>query len=333
MEYNLFNTNKAGVRWEDSVNNRIVITKRYPSLSEQGIRCFGHYSNKIVQPKLSRGHHGSCYEIHYVETGLQPFYTYPSAEAGEEEAILHWIRGGDIFITSPYEYHSTGEQKQQRGSTYWIQIDSACKNLFNQKSEAVALLLSTLKRIKTHVLRVPSGTARRFTEAFQLLLNMNEENLCRACSLLSLFVFEIGECAENSKDDAETDKSSIMRTDAVDFIRGNLLTPKLDLAMVAEHMHYSRPYTATLFKREVGTTIHEYIIHCKIDLACELLAGNSITRVAAILNFSSSQHFCKVFKEQIGITPTEYVNKVNRGQIRIHRPPLDTPDAYGGGEE
>jgi AraC-like DNA-binding protein len=62
----------------------------------------------------------------------------------------------------------------------------------------------------------------------------------------------------------------------------------------------------TTFRREVGLSVHEYILNKKIEYACELLETHSITETAFLLNFSSSQHFSRVFKQHTGQTPGEF---------------------------
>ncbi|MBQ8953345.1 MAG: helix-turn-helix transcriptional regulator [Clostridia bacterium] len=318
MDFKLFSENQASIQWDDATNRRIVLTKQYPELIDLAINEFGHFSSRTVQPILPRGHHGSCYEIHYVAAGAQPFYTYPSQDAPEAEATLHWIHGGEVFITRPYEYHSTGAQPQQRGNIYWIQLDIARETLLNQVPACSTLLKEALKSVNTHVLPCPQSTANRLVEAFNLLADMNEAKLYRACSLLTLFIFEIADrAARDGVENDQGDSASSRAQEAISFIRDNLLMPNLNLAMVAEHMHYTRPYASTFFKRETGMTIHEFIMHSKIDYACELLKEHSVTKVASLLNFSSSQHFYKVFREQTGIAPSEFVRQLAEDQIKM----------------
>ena len=316
MEFRLYNKNQLALEWDSTrQNKRIVLTEQYPFLTEMGIACFGYYSNKSVQPRLARGHHGSCYEFHYIESGAQPFYTYKSEAEPERAARLHWVRGGDVFVTRPYEYHSTGEQSQQRGSVYWIQIDSATPVLFRQTKECSDLLKKALSALERHVLHIPKSTGARLSEAFALMTELTDERLTRACCLLTLFFFELADIA-TAADSARTPATQRGQKAAL-FIKDNLLTPGLDLTMVAEHMHYSRSYTATFFKNEIGMTVHEFITRSKVDYACELLRSHSVVKVAALLNFSSSQHFCKIFKEQVGVTPSEFVQRLRIGQIEI----------------
>jgi len=62
----------------------------------------------------------------------------------------------------------------------------------------------------------------------------------------------------------------------------------------------------TTFRQVTGTSVHEYILNKKIEYAKELLKTHDITETAFILNFSSSQHFSKVFKSYTRVTPRNY---------------------------
>ena len=90
------------------------------------------------------------------------------------------------------------------------------------------------------------------------------------------------------------------------FIDNNILNPDLDVKMIAEHLNYSKAYTMTIFRNETGMSVHEYIMRRKIEYARDLLETHSITETAFMLNFSSSQHFSKVFKSHTLMTPRSY---------------------------
>jgi AraC-like DNA-binding protein len=94
--------------------------------------------------------------------------------------------------------------------------------------------------------------------------------------------------------------------ECMSFIDNNILSPELDVQMICDHLHYSRSYVMTTFRREVGLSVHEYILNKKIEYACELLETHSITETAFLLNFSSSQHFSRVFKSHTQTTPRAY---------------------------
>jgi len=283
-------------------DQRILLQDRFPEITETGLKLFGQYTNKNARLKLGRHHHGSCYEICYLESGMQPYYTYPCEDAPEEDARLFRLYGGDIFITRPGEIHSTGSFQQQRGRMYWFHLDSECPALLMQTPHISDLLKKALSDLQHHVLRVPNSIRSRLTEAFQLLLLADEVRLVRACQLLSLFILELADWERTRS----VETSSPLSLEAISFIQNNLFQPDLSVERIAAQLHYSRAYLMTTFRKEVGMTVHEFILREKVEAARELLADHSVTETALLLHFSSSQHFARVFREHTGCTPREY---------------------------
>ena len=299
--------------------NKRVVYDNYPELLEVGIPCFGHYENKSPYVKLIREHHNGCYEICFLESGMQPYFIYPDAE-DENKQDLYRLYGGETFISYPYQYHSTGSFFQQRGNLYWIQLDSECPRLLNQTEENTNLLKNALATINRHIIRVPPSITARMIEAYRSVLDANKEHVFRMCSLLSVYILDLADFNRKIKSEVYRYGSlTSLGNEAVSFILDNLLNPGLDVEAVANHLNYSRSYTMTLFKKEIGMTIHEFILRSKIDYACDLLSSTPITEIALALHFSSSQHFSNVFKAYTGMTPSTYsdnIRKTRKGEVR-----------------
>ena len=83
---------------------------------------------------------------------------------------------------------------------------------------------------------------------------------------------------------------------------------------LAEQTGLNRSYLSTLFKKETGFSISEYILSKRIEAAQNMLKFSeySFAEIAAILAFSSQSHFIRVFKAHTGYTPREYRNKFFR---------------------
>ena len=291
-------------------NDFTLLNHIYPELSQYGITTFGYYTIKTHKNKLTKHDHGRCYEICFLEDGLQPYYIYPHMDV--DNAVPYFLHGGEVFITHPHEIHSTGDFGQLRGRLCWIQLDSECPCFLMQRTECVEMLRQALESINHPILHVPRTVSSRLTEAFQLILTSDKERLFRACELLSLFIMELADWNRNITDAASlrTSMSSEI-LEAVTFIRNNLFYGDLNLQSVAKHLHYSPSYTMSVFKKEMGLTIHEFIQRSKIEYACKLLLSHSVTETALYLSYSSSQHFSKVFKEHTGMTPSEFI-RINR---------------------
>ena len=86
------------------------------------------------------------------------------------------------------------------------------------------------------------------------------------------------------------------------------ISAELSLATLAEAQGISGGYLATLFKKETGKTISEYIRDRRIEHAKYLLNTThlQIQTVALHCGIMDVQYFSKIFKKQIGKTPKEY---------------------------
>ncbi|MFD0590946.1 helix-turn-helix domain-containing protein [Paenibacillus sp. GCM10027627] len=88
----------------------------------------------------------------------------------------------------------------------------------------------------------------------------------------------------------------------------NGLYGEITLDQLAKRVNFSPNYLSSLFKKEVGLTISEYIQQKRIEEAKKLLTmtGYPITDIAAWLSFHDQSYFNKVFKKWTGMTPKAY---------------------------
>jgi len=82
------------------------------------------------------------------------------------------------------------------------------------------------------------------------------------------------------------------------------------VAYCAAELHLSANYFGDLIKKETGKTAQEYIQAKVIDVAKEKIfdANKSISEVAYELGFKYPQHFTRLFKQKVGMSPQEYRN-------------------------
>ena len=88
-------------------------------------------------------------------------------------------------------------------------------------------------------------------------------------------------------------------------INDNLSLSQLESVFNVSHEHLSRK-----FKKEIGMTLHEYIIKTRIDLSKKyLLEDKSIREICELAGFGSYNHFFKTFKKYVGLTPSEFLKQ------------------------
>lgn len=80
------------------------------------------------------------------------------------------------------------------------------------------------------------------------------------------------------------------------------------VAYCADALHLSANYFGDLIKKETGKTAQDYIQSKVIDVAKEKIfdIDKSISEVAYELGFAYPQHFTRLFKQKVGMTPNEY---------------------------
>jgi AraC family transcriptional regulator, transcriptional activator of pobA len=80
------------------------------------------------------------------------------------------------------------------------------------------------------------------------------------------------------------------------------------VAFCAEALNLSANYFGDLVKKEAGKSAQEYIHTKIIDVAKERIfdTEKSVSQVAYELGFKYPQHFTRLFKQKVGVSPNEY---------------------------
>lgn len=100
---------------------------------------------------------------------------------------------------------------------------------------------------------------------------------------------------------------SLAIANCIDYIYDHLHT-RITIEHLAEHVHLNTSYLSRLFKKEVGSSVSEYIQEKKIETSRNMLiySDYSIAQIASILAFPSQSYYTKVFREKTGMTPSHY---------------------------
>lgn len=90
------------------------------------------------------------------------------------------------------------------------------------------------------------------------------------------------------------------------------LTADLSLKTQAQLLNVNASYLSTLFKKETGMTLTDYVNKKRMDNAVFLLNSTNmqIQNIAQYCGIPDVNYFTKIFKKYIGKTPKEY-----RGEI------------------
>lgn len=86
---------------------------------------------------------------------------------------------------------------------------------------------------------------------------------------------------------------------------------------MAEDMHRSAGYLRAAFKKDMNQTVADYMTAYKLRQAKRMLTAErmKVHQVAAALHYQSAQYFSYVFRRETGMTPMQFVQAWEKGEI------------------
>lgn len=100
------------------------------------------------------------------------------------------------------------------------------------------------------------------------------------------------------------------------FIERNL-SKGVTLEDAAEFAHVSPCYLSRLFRKKMNTTFISYLKGQRIERAKALLQNSDlpISTVSLDLSYADANYFCKSFKKEVGISPSEYRQQFQKARV------------------
>lgn len=161
-------------------------------------------------------------------------------------------------------------------------------------------LQNTCKKLQINIYAENSGSESilEYLEEFQTLKELHE-SLCKKTE-------QFFDALENQIPENST--IYIIK----DFIRENYKHDNLSVKDISEHVYLSTSYVCTLFKSETGQTLNQYITEFRMEKAKQLLADPryKITDISSKIGYTDGNYFSKSFKKIVGLSPSEYREKM-----------------------
>lgn len=104
-------------------------------------------------------------------------------------------------------------------------------------------------------------------------------------------------------------KADVQRFALLQYVQDHFST--ITLNDVAEKFHYTPEYTSRLFKSTTGRSFTQILQQVRLERAQVLLQNTnlSVANIANQIGYETTEHFIRIFKKQMHMTPTEYRRK------------------------
>ena len=113
---------------------------------------------------------------------------------------------------------------------------------------------------------------------------------------------------------AEPQRQKSDLTDRIcEYANSHFGDPTLCLSDIASRFGYDAKYLSALFKSKKGITFTAYLRSVRVKHAAFLMEEGveSAKSVAVLCGFSDALYFSKIFKKEVGMTPSEYKKRAN----------------------
>ncbi len=161
----------------------------------------------------------------------------------------------------------------------------------------MALLAQSLRKIGVSELTLDEVQAE-FSGRIYLALDQSD---CRLISEEMAIRF----CRLNSMKKLQSYSSLVQKV--LQEVDRDLNQP-LTLQHFADRLNVNSSYLSSLFSREMGVTLTEYVAEKRISFAADLLRTTQypVKTIAKKTGFQDVQYFSRVFKKKMNVTPSQY---------------------------
>jgi DNA-binding response OmpR family regulator/two-component sensor histidine kinase len=234
----------------------------------------------------------------FIKGHFDSYYTIYEAENGEEGWELALKTIPDIIISDILMPKLNGYD--------------FCKKVKNdERTSHIPVLLLTAMHSKEHELKgLTTGADDYITKPFDLsVLQAKIENILSIRESLkerytSTVVLEPTNVVLSSPDERFLKK-------AIDVIETNISDGSLDIESFSRKVGISRMQLYRKLHALTNMTVKEFIRHIRLKRAAQLLEQQTlnVSEIAYQVGFNDLSHFRKCFKQEFGMSATEYISK------------------------
>jgi AraC-like DNA-binding protein len=151
----------------------------------------------------------------------------------------------------------------------------------------------------------------------QIIRKMEQEYAAKGTGYLELlrcYLTQVLVCAVRASEEAERIRTPHRATTAiVEHLRCHYTEP-LSLDELSRKLNYTPQYISSLFHKDTGMSLQEFLQRIRIEEACRLIeqGEQQMVRIAQKVGYGDVKHFARVFRRIKGVSPREFRSEIKR---------------------
>ena len=273
-------------------------------------------------------HKNRGFELTYITRGRMEWVV---------DGLIEVVQQGDVFFTLPWQLHGSPVLQQPDNAAYHLLFRIAggyrqprerfgFPRALGLSASAAASLSASFAASRRHAWPASARIRELFPEMIRAFDAGDAVAEAEAWAQLRLILIELARRIEQGPPGGAEGGDSAGRVAAfLERLREDC-GADWTLATMAAACDIGRTHFATLVRRVTGCAPMTYLARLRVDRARDLLRNPAlgVTTIAFDCGFSSSQYFAKVFRKQVGLSPSEY-RRVYPELYRLRTAPESVP--------
>mgnify|MGYP005783001425 CR=1 FL=1 len=240
-------------------------------------------------------HFHNCYELYYLAEGEVTYFV---------EDTIYPVKAGEMILIPPATIHKTmpcGDIRHKRilvyiSSDFLIEFLALNPDLFACFAHTK---IRTLKR-------------ERIEQLLHALLEEAKElkDLVMVKALLGELLTLLNRWSKHMESPETVRSGSASSEKILEIVRyiNGTYSEDITLTHLPRRFYINPTYLSRKFKQVMGVSYSEYLTKIRMRAALHLLANTrkKVSQIAQEVGFRSDNHFCKMFRQVMGMSPLAY---------------------------
>ena len=255
--------------------------------------------NDSLQSKIHV--HNDSYEISQIVEGSGNFLI------GESP---YPFKAGAVYLTKPVQLHCSHANEGHPYIRSKLAVNAAYLEQVLNALGISTYIDSIFEKDEGQYIPLPPKTANQVDSLFKRMYEDSQKkapdtNAKMLLTLIDILLICKSATISTEKEEKPISDPLIFRT--IKYINFNI-SSELTVDIIAKELFISKYYLCRKFKKYLGISIMKYILNQRLTLAKAQLinSNNKCSDIAMSTGFSSFSYFCRIFKEEEGVSPSTY---------------------------
>ncbi|MCD2345629.1 AraC family transcriptional regulator [Clostridium guangxiense] len=251
--------------------------------------------------------HQACYSKHYWGPGIRDYYLIHYVIRGKgilkTAEKVYEVNAGETFIIEPKTLSYYEADKDDPWEYFWIGFNGIrAKHYVSQIYEENTCPIFDCKK--------SNGLEQCLSEMLSYSYEQDGRDIILQ-SYLYKFIYLLIKSIGIDKRNTQNNIAEKYVNDAAAYICNNY-SNDIKVCDIAKYVNITRAYLFRLFKKYLHTSPQQFLINLRMEKASELLKNPCFTigHVARSVGYRDVLLFSKIFKKNIGISPSEFRKQI-----------------------